>query len=92
MFFEVTAARCVKDYEIELSFEDGASGTVDLAHHMERGTILEQLRDKNLFQSFQVEYGTLTWKNGELDIAPETLYTEATGREVHFEHSAGPAS
>jgi len=92
MLFEVTTARYLKDYQIELHFEDGASGTVDLAHHMEQGTILEQLRDKNLFKSFQIEYGTLTWKNGELDIAPETLYVEATGREVTYGHPAGLAS
>jgi hypothetical protein len=91
MLFEVTGARYVKDYEIELHFEDGASGTVDLEHHMEHGTILEQLRDKDLFQNFKVEYGTVTWKNGELDIAPETLYTEATGREIHYAHPTGLA-
>ena len=62
MFFDVTDARYVKDYKIEVRFEDGGSGIVDLARHMEPGTVLEQLKDDKLFRSFRVEYGTLVWK------------------------------
>ncbi|RKX79290.1 MAG: hypothetical protein DRP87_03615 [Spirochaetes bacterium] len=36
------------------------------------------------FKKFRVEYGTLVWGNGEIDIAPETLYTLATGKPVTF--------
>jgi hypothetical protein len=31
-----------------------------------------------------LEFGTITWKNGEIDLAPETLYEKATGESVHF--------
>jgi hypothetical protein len=92
MYFEVTMARYVRGYCIELHFEDGASGIADLAGYLEAGTVLEQLKDEALFKSFQVEYGTLVWKNGELDIAPETLYTQATGRSTEFARPSGIAS
>jgi hypothetical protein len=27
-----------------------------------------------LFETVQIDYGTVTWLNGEIDVAPETLY------------------
>ena len=91
MFFDVVEARHVENYLVELKFEDGASGVADLSPYMEKGTVLEQLMDKTLFKSFRLEYGTLVWKSGELDIAPETLYAAATGREVQYRQPTGLA-
>jgi hypothetical protein len=44
------------------------------------GSTFERLRDIAVFSEFSVneELGTLTWGN-EIDIAPETLYADATG-------------
>ena len=67
-------------YRIELEFDDGERGIVDFAKYVEKGGVFERLRDMEFFQKFSVneELGTLTWAD-EIDIAPETLYAEATG-------------
>ena len=45
-----------------------------------RGGVFKRFRDLTFFREFRVneELGTLTWGD-EIDIAPETLYAEATG-------------
>ena len=34
----------------------------------------QPLRDTKVFKNAKVEYGVVTWNNGEIDIAPETMY------------------
>ncbi len=67
------------DYRIELEFEDGQRGVVDFRKYVEKGGVFERLKDVEFFRGFSVngELGTLTWAD-EIDIAPETLYAEAT--------------
>jgi hypothetical protein len=67
-------------YRIELVFDDGKRGVVDFTKYVEKGGVFARLRDLEFFRGFSVngELGTLTWGE-EIDIAPETLYAEATG-------------
>ena len=67
-------------YVIELEFHDGHRGTVDFAKYVERRVVFERFKDIEFFRNFTInkELGVLTWGN-EIDIAPETLYAEATG-------------
>ncbi len=67
-------------YCIELEFDDGKRGVVDFTKYVDKGGVFERLRDVAFFRGFSVngELGTLTWAD-EIDIAPETLYAEATG-------------
>ena len=70
----LTAARHVEAYRIELRFDDGRTGIVDLADELS-GEVFEPLRDVALFRAFRLdqELGTITWPNGA-DLAPEFLY------------------
>ncbi len=45
-----------------------------------KAVFFERLRNLEYFKDFSVstELGVVTW-NGEVDIAPEVLYSEATG-------------
>ena len=45
------------------------------------GGVFEVLKEVEQFKQFSVDetWGTVTWQDGALDIAPETLYFEATG-------------
>ncbi len=81
MLHDVVKATYRGDYRIELEFDDGENGVVDFSKYMQRGGVFERFKDISFFRNFSVnaEFGTLTW-GGELDIAPETLYAEATGR------------
>ena len=79
MLKDVISAKYKGEYKIELIFEDGASGIVDFSKFISRGGVFEKFRDIEFFKNFSInnELGVLTW-GGEIDIAPETLYAEAT--------------
>ena len=80
MLHDVVSATHVGEYRVELVFDDGKTGVVDFSKYIDRGGVFERLRDPEFFRSFTVdrEFGVITW-GGEIDIAPETLYAEATG-------------
>ena len=80
MLHDVVSAVYRGAYLIELEFDDGQRGTVDFARYLERRGVFERLQDLEYFRTFTVnrELGVLTWGD-EIDIAPETLYAEATG-------------
>ena len=77
---DLIAARHIEGYRLELIFENGKTGTIDFAEYPKRGGIFERLGDFDFFLQFKVnpEQGVLAWGD-DLDIAPETLYSEATG-------------
>jgi hypothetical protein len=84
MFFDVTEAEYLDNYRIKLSFEDGSSGIADLSDYPNRNNVFRLFLDINYFRNFRTEYGTVIWGDGELDIAPETLYTIATGKAIEY--------
>jgi hypothetical protein len=77
---DVLTATYRGDYRIELEFDDGQRGVVDFSKYLERGGVFERFKDLEFFRNFSVneELGILTWDD-EIDVAPETLYAEATG-------------
>jgi Protein of unknown function (DUF2442) len=80
MIHDLVAAVYKGGYRIELEFDDGERGVVDFTKYLEKGGVFGRLKDMEFFRGFSVnqELGTLTWGD-EIDIAPETLYAEATG-------------
>jgi hypothetical protein len=82
MYFTIQQADLVKDYQIKLIFQDGKSGIIDLSSYVNEDNVFRKFRDKSFFDAFRVEYGTLAWGNGEIDMAPEHLYYLATGVDV----------
>ena len=81
MNYDVIHAEYIEAYRLKLSFSDGKSGEVDFLPFIEKGGVFKVLQDVELFRKFTVDpdWNTITWQDGELDIAPETLYFEATG-------------
>jgi hypothetical protein len=80
MLKDVVCAVYKGDYKIEVMFEDGAGGIIDFSKYSNRGGVFEKFKDIEFFKNFSInkELGVLTWGDGEVDIAPETLYAEAT--------------
>jgi hypothetical protein len=68
----VVAAKYVKDYKLDVSFNDGTRKKIDVSQWF-KGPVFEPLREKAFFKKFFVEAGTVAWPNG-VDIAPEALY------------------
>jgi hypothetical protein len=77
---DIVSASYKGGYKIEVVFDDGKAGVVDFTKYLERGGVFERFKDLTFFRDFHVnkELGILTWRN-EVDVAPETLYAEATG-------------
>lgn len=79
MYYDVKEAKYVGDYRLQITFENGKSGTVDFRKYIERGGVFSRLAEPEYFREFSInrELGVITWSN-EVDLAPETLYAEAT--------------
>ena len=73
---EIIQAKWIKDYMLELTFNNLQKGRVDLKQYLGRG-VFKELSKVEKFKRFKVnaELGTLCWPNGA-DIAPEVLYRE----------------
>lgn len=41
------------------------------------GSAFLPLKDEEVFNDITIFHGVLTWNNGEIDIAPETVYEES---------------
>ena len=79
MYYDVVSAEYLKDYTLKICFADGKSGIVDFTPYIRKGGIFGKLAQVENFKRFTVnqELGVITWQ-GEIDIAPETLYSAAT--------------
>ena len=71
-------ARYVDGYRVELTYEDGTHGIVDLEDRL-WGEAFEPLKKLAIFKSFRLDRGfsTLVWPN-DTDLAPEFLYERAS--------------
>ena len=83
MSYDVTDVTYVGDYRLEITFENGKSGIVDFQKYIQKGGVFARLEDLDFFKQFTLnrELGVITW-GGEVDLAPETLYAEATGEPL----------
>jgi len=68
------------EFRIRLTFNDGTENTVDFSPWLE-GPIFQPLKDRDYFQRFFLEGGTVAWPNGA-DVAPETPYQRAKSSEA----------
>ena len=74
-----------------MSFEDGSTGIADLSDYPNKNNVFRLFLDMDYFRNFRIQYGTIIWGDGELDIAPETLYTIATGKAIKYNsHKSQP--
>ncbi len=83
MYYDVIEARYIEGYKLELTFENGKKGVVDFKDYVKLGGVFSRFSDLEYFKQFYInkELGVLCWPN-EVDIAPETLYSEATGEPL----------
>jgi hypothetical protein len=83
MLKDIVAAKPLSDYRLQLRFEDGVEGVVDLAPQLSFQGVFEPLRDPNYFAQVRVdpELGTIAWPNGA-DLDPDVLYGPITGTRV----------
>lgn len=64
------------DWTIRLKFSNGEVRTVDM-HPLLSCKAFKPLEDIEKFKDVSLEYGTLSWLDGEIDIAPEYLWEQS---------------
>jgi hypothetical protein len=75
---KITEVKYLSDYKIELSFEDGVSGSIDLSELVEEG-IFMILKDKEQFARIYSTDYSIAWSE-ELEIDVAELYAEISGK------------
>ncbi len=84
MFPRVIGVRYVNDYKLEITFSDGTVAELDFRRRIVgRGGVFGPLESVDFFRQVAVdrEAGTLVWPNG-VDLCPDVLYAEATGKPI----------
>lgn len=70
---EVKSVSVLDDMMMLVTFSTEEKRLFD-ATELLRYPAFKPLEDKEIFMSAKVEHGILVWLDGDLDIAPETLY------------------
>ena len=75
MFTEVTYANYISDYKVSVLFNDGVTKTIDFYSLLFENDYpaFRPLKNIEVFRNFKVT-DTLEWEDGNIDIAPETIY------------------
>lgn len=78
----ISAAQARPGYRLWLQFKDGVEGTVDLSREVGRG-VFARWQDPVEFARVFVNpaIGTVCWP-GDIDLDPDVLYSEATGKAI----------
>ena len=72
----VQAVKPLDDMMMIVTFESGEKRLYD-ATQLLAYPAFQRLKDDEIFKNAKVEYGVVTWDDGEIDIAPETVYKES---------------
>jgi hypothetical protein len=77
---KITNVKVLQGYRLELTFEDGVCGVVDLSELVGKGVFALWL-DRGVFERVRIgSFGELTWHD-KIDLCPDSLYLKATGRK-----------
>ena len=77
----ITEAKALPAYQLKLTFDNGESGVVDLSTLVGQG-VFSTWEDPSAFQSVRVTTeGALEWP-GEIDLCPDALYLQMTGKSA----------
>ena len=71
---KITSVENLGSYQLKVRFNDNVVRRFDGRQLLGEGPVFQPLTDESVFDNFQLDYETLTWRNGEIDIAPEYVY------------------
>ena len=72
---KVKEATVLRGGMLLLTFSTGEQRLFDTT--LLTGAAFEPLKDEKTLADFTIFHGVMTWMNGEIDIAPETMYAES---------------
>ena len=70
---KVCGVRPLPGRRLWLRFSNGESKIFDFTDLLSQ-EVFRPLKDDSVFNDVRIDYGTVVWNNGEIDIAPEYLY------------------
>ena len=77
---KVSEVKVLQKYRLELVFDDGVRGVVDLSDSVGKG-VFAIWRDPHIFEQVRIgSFGELTWGD-QIDLCPDSLYLKATGKK-----------
>ena len=68
----VIDACLVDGHTLDVQFNSGETKRVDFTELFQTPAFTSLKNDK-VFSHFRIEFGTITWENGSIDVAPEYL-------------------
>ena len=77
---KIIAVRAMDDYKLWLRFSTGEEKIFDVLPELAHPAY-KPLEDKRLFDSVYLSYGVPTWRNGEIDFAPEGLFERGSDKK-----------
>lgn len=77
---QVRSVKPLADMMMIVTFMSGEKRLFD-ASQLLAFPAFQPLTDEAVFREAQVEYGVVTWADGEIDIAPETMYENSYAYE-----------
>ena len=72
---KVTEAKLLRGGMMLVTFSTGEKRLFDATAL--KGSAFEPLADEKVLGDFSIFHGVMTWLNGEIDIAPETMYRDS---------------
>lgn len=72
---KVTAVKPLRGGMMLVTFSTGEKRLFDTTKL--EGSAFAPLADEKVFNNPELFYGVITWNNGEIDIAPETVYRDS---------------
>ena len=76
---KISKVKVLSGYRLELEFDDGVSGTVDLSEDVGKG-VFALWRDSLAFEQVRIgSSGELIWSD-RIDLCPDALYLKVTGK------------
>ena len=77
---KISKVKALDGYRLEMEFDDGVSGTVDLSYLVGKG-VFSMWRDWAAFEQVRIgSSGELLWGD-QIDLCPDALYLKATGKK-----------
>lgn len=74
---EVSSIKNLEDGMMLVEFSTGETRLFDVTSLLDKGSAFAPLAQEENRQTAKVTHGFVSWLNGEIDIAPETLYAES---------------
>jgi hypothetical protein len=79
MYLSIINVRPLRNYELELTFENNEVKIFDVKDYLETG-IFSRLKDEKLFNQVRILFDSITWPGG-IDLDPEVLYEKSRTKE-----------